>query len=82
MSGTEWSMREIDLETFQSLDQSTRSLVLRLLGNDDIDLDDYELLGDHPNGSTLSSWLLKLPAYQDWTSEELAELTGLDVAVP
>jgi hypothetical protein len=80
VTASSWELRSVDLETFQSLDQPTRVLILRLLAAEYLADDCYTELGNHPNGAMLSSWLLTLPAYQEWTPEELADLSGLEVA--
>lgn len=54
-------MRNVDLETFKSLDAPTRALVLRML--DHPTAEDHEALRAHPDKIMLSSWLLELPAY-------------------
>lgn len=55
-----------DLTLFQSLDDETRELVLRLLGmlGDPTEID-FKRLADHPQSGTLSAWLLTLPAYRN-----------------
>ena len=58
-----WPNRDVDLETFEALDQPTRNLILRMI--DEPTDDDHAELRDHPNGRMLASWLLELPAYGD-----------------
>ena len=53
--------RQADIETFQSLDRSTRALILRMLARPT--QDDREELRQHPNGEMLGAWLMRLPAY-------------------
>jgi hypothetical protein len=53
--------RQADIETFQSLDQPTRALILRMLARPTND--DREELRQHPNGEMLAAWLLRMPAY-------------------
>lgn len=59
----EWEMRDVDLETFKSLDPETRRLILGLLDNP-TDWH-HDQLAAHPNGPALAEWLLRLPAYRD-----------------
>lgn len=54
-------MRNVDLETFKSLDADTRSLVLRMLESPSEA--DHAALAAHPNCKMLASWLLALPAF-------------------
>ncbi|WP_210686361.1 hypothetical protein [Mycolicibacterium sp. GESEQ-9] len=61
MSNNAWRMRDVDLETFMSLDKGTRILVLRML--DDPTDADFTELRNHPNAQSLASWLLELPPY-------------------
>lgn len=57
-----WPNRNVDLETFNSLDDKTRDLVTRLL--DEPTDRDFEELQRHPNSKMLATWLLELPAYE------------------
>ncbi|MDL9944271.1 hypothetical protein QSJ19_01465 [Gordonia sp. ABSL11-1] len=68
MSATDWPTQDVDLETFQSLDAPTRSLILRML--DDPTDSDHQALTDHPNSKMLATWLLQLPPYQSAYDEE------------
>ncbi|RIT28915.1 hypothetical protein D2E76_26450 [Mycobacteroides abscessus] len=58
-----WDTKDADLETFQTLDPPTRSLISRML--DEPTDDDHAALRSHPSGRMLASWLLTLPSYRD-----------------
>jgi hypothetical protein len=57
----EWPLRAEDVETFRSLDEPTRRLVLRLLESPSER--DFAELRQHPGGAMVAEWLLVLPAY-------------------
>lgn len=59
-----WDFRQEDLQTFNAFDQPTRHLILHLIDSKAPSEEIFEQLNKHPQGETLSEWLLQLPGFQ------------------